>query len=148
MKEAAKVGGIAGFILAVLPLISQFIIRDTISLDVQIYILLIGLFVASAIPAGIYYYRCRDLENNIQSQKNEFDEKIQKLESKIQELENNREGLSNNLLEKNNHIALLSARLGLYAFSLPKEVLQQVEHAATIMIEGSANNGSESNKNH
>lgn len=143
LNDFTKVGGIGGTLVIALPLISQFIIRDAIPLNTQVYIVLTFLLVATAIPAGIFYYRTKDLEKILEEQK----DTINSLNEDIEELTKNREGLKDNLRNKDIENEQLKNIIRLHIINQSPEVLERIEVAATTPYIGGPTNGSESNKN-
>ncbi|TKI53613.1 hypothetical protein FC756_22965 [Lysinibacillus mangiferihumi] len=150
MKQISSViGAIA------LPFVSKLIIPDNISLNTQLLMLISYFLLITAVLAGIFYFRTKDLIKTLIEVKQESKESILKLESKyeneiiqlkdeIRNLENNREGLKNMITSKGEENMQLRSLLSLYAYSHPIERRQELEHAASIHI-GGLNHGSESN---
>ncbi|MEK3955408.1 hypothetical protein [Psychrobacillus sp. FSL K6-1464] len=158
MNQVTKIG-ISGLVVAALPLFSKFIIRDTIPLNIQFYILFGIIFVGVSVFGGIFYLRNKDLELRIIEIKDEnkkntekletrYDNEIKSLKENIKELENNREGLKNIITTERQYNFALRSQLALYSFGYPAEKRLELEQAATTHLGGGIINGSESNQDH
>lgn len=154
MNRVTKIGGIT---VVALPLISQFIIRDSIPLDKQLYFVIAIVVIVTTVAAGIFYFRTTDLETSISELKIEHKDNIRNIEGKhsdeitslkaeIIDLKTNREALKSIIEHKNHTNQLLNIRLALYSFGITTEKRRELEDAATIYI-GGVNDGNESSQN-
>lgn len=158
LKKFTQIGGlVSGFVS--LPVISKFIIRDSIPLSLQFIVLLTLLLVVVSILAGIFYLRNSDLEsskielkeeNKVNTLKLEtkYDNEIKSLKDQIIGLENNREGLKDMINNEKQENSFLRSQVALYSYSYPVEKRRELQEAATLLLTGGTNNGSESNQDH